>query len=214
MINHSDCFCGAFIDGFENNGLPFDKYKVVKNCNCIITSKPQLNINNKHNAIVFYKSDIPVRLMVINQKTDVNQCITDALNQELNGYQLKDIYEQNSIERKDVDLQQKPVIKQNFRKEIDVGSCNRPSLLENMLQGVYTESNTDFGKDGNNNNFLFFSNLNIEYELLTDDEYFAIQHHCAFINSDLTRVIPLQDNSLLNIDEITNQYKTGTAQRK
>ncbi len=34
--NHYECFNGAFVDGFENNNIPFDRYKIVKNCNCII----------------------------------------------------------------------------------------------------------------------------------------------------------------------------------
>ena len=38
--NHQDVICGAFIDGFKNKNIPFDSYKVIKNCNCncIITT--------------------------------------------------------------------------------------------------------------------------------------------------------------------------------
>lgn len=54
--NHYDCFNGAFVDGFENNKIAFDEYKIVKNCNCVITVKDgeSFNIRNKHHAIVFY----------------------------------------------------------------------------------------------------------------------------------------------------------------
>lgn len=53
--NHYECFNGAFVDGFENNKISFDEYKIVKNCNCIITiSNEEINISNKHNFIVFY----------------------------------------------------------------------------------------------------------------------------------------------------------------
>ena len=56
LKNHYECFNGAFVDGFENNNIPFDRYKIVKNCNCIITvSSKNINISNKHNCIVFYK---------------------------------------------------------------------------------------------------------------------------------------------------------------
>ena len=65
--NYYECFNGAFVDGFDNNNIPFDRYKIVKNCNCIITvSNKNINISNKHNSIIFYKNNIPVRLMVIN----------------------------------------------------------------------------------------------------------------------------------------------------
>lgn len=84
--NHIDCFCGAFIDGFDGDNIPFDSYKVVKNCNCVIyTNDPKININNKHNAIVFYRSGEPVRLVVINRGTDVDKCIDTALAQPFNG---------------------------------------------------------------------------------------------------------------------------------
>ena len=33
--NHYECFNGAFVDGFENNKIAFDEYKIIKNCNCI-----------------------------------------------------------------------------------------------------------------------------------------------------------------------------------
>ena len=46
--NHYECFNGAFVDRFENNKVPFDTYKIIKNCNCIITvDNPDVNINNK-----------------------------------------------------------------------------------------------------------------------------------------------------------------------
>ena len=35
-VNHYECFNGAFVDGFENNKNPFDRYKIVKNVICKI----------------------------------------------------------------------------------------------------------------------------------------------------------------------------------
>ena len=29
--NQIECFCGAFIDGFDNENIPYDAYKVVRN---------------------------------------------------------------------------------------------------------------------------------------------------------------------------------------
>ena len=110
--NHYECFNGAFVDGFEDNKIVFDEYKIIKNGNCIITvSIPNINISNKHNAIVFYKDKNPVRLMVIN--------------------------------------------------------------------------------------YEFIPDLEIEYNLKTDEELFFIKHKCAFINEIKTRIIPIQENSRL-----------------
>ncbi len=30
--NHYECFNEVFVDGFENNKIPFDEYKIIKNC--------------------------------------------------------------------------------------------------------------------------------------------------------------------------------------
>ncbi len=109
--NHYECFNGAFVDGFENNRIAFDEYKVVKNCNCIITVKPEkeIPINNKHNAIVFYKNKSPVRLMVANQNTDVDKCINIALNQYFEDGVLANVYKRLNIKSSVVDMQEQPI---------------------------------------------------------------------------------------------------------
>ena len=207
MDNHLDCFWGAFIDGFEDNNIPFDSYKVIKNCNCAITSNSDLNITNKHNAIVFYKDGKPVRLMVVNANTNVDWCIKKALEQNFHGTTLEHLFELLSIEREDVDLKEKTIDNnKDHSKEIDVGSCDRPSLLECMLEGSYTESDTGLGKNDKEFEYEFIQEIYIKYSLMTDDEIFSIEHHCAFINKDGSRLIILQDNSELNIEEIKDKY--------
>lgn len=169
--NHYECFNGAFIDGFEKNRNPFVKYKIVKNCNCIITTNLEdINISNKHNAIVFYKGDKPVRLVVINKDTEIEKCINRKEQAIYNG-------------------------KEN-RKEIDVGSCDRWKLLYNMLKGSYTEDITPYG-NYETDKYEFIPNIQIKYELETDTELFVIEHNCAFINEIRTRIIPIQENSKL-----------------
>ncbi len=204
--NHLECFSGAFVDGFENGSIPFDSYKVIRNCNCIISSnKDNLNIRNKHNAIVFYKDGVPVRLMVLNQNTNVDICISAALSQTLNNAILRDIYSYFNIKRTDVNLNQQPINNETDpENEIDVGSCDRPSLLESMLEGSYTQSDTDYGKSNSDSNYQFIPDIYIQYELMTDSECFSIKHHCAFLNKSMTRIIPLQANSLINIEEISS----------
>lgn len=204
--NHIECFSGAFVDGFENGSIPFDSFKVIRNCNCIISSnKDNLNIRNKHNAIVFYKDGVPVRLMVLNENTDIDKCISAALSQTFNNTILRDIYFQLNIKRTDVNLNQQPINNESDpENELDVGSCDRPGLLESMLKGSYTQSDTDFGKNNSDSSYKFIPDIFIQYELMTDSEYFSIEHHCAFINKSMTRIIPLQANSLINIDEISS----------
>lgn len=211
--NHIECFSGAFVDGFEDGNIPFDTYKIIRNGNCIITSnRDDINISNKHNAIVFYKDNVPVRLMVINQSTDIDKCISLALNQQFNNSTLNEVYNKLSIKRYDIDLHQQPIHNSsNKEDEIDVGSCDRPTLLSCMLEGCYTQSDTDYGKSNSDSNYIFVPDIFIQYNFTTDTEQFEIEHHCAFLNTNKTRIIPLQDNSLLNIEEIKTQFAQGNS---
>ena len=184
--NHYECFNGAFVDGFDKNIKPFNKYKIIKNCNCIITTNMEdTNISNKHNAIIFYDNDNPVRLVVISKDTEIENCINVALNQNFDNMKLKDLYKQENIKSSIIDM-----------KELDVGSCDRWKLLYNMLKGSYTEDDTPYG-NYQSDKYEFVPNIQIKYELKTDTEIFEIEHNCAFINEIKTRIIPIQDNSRL-----------------
>ena len=208
--NQVECFNGAFIDGFLDDLIPFDTYKVVKNCNCAITTDDlDLNIINKHQAIIFYKDGVPVRLLVVNKNTNIEGCISMALRQEFNGITLGYLFDLLEIKRKDLDLKEANVM--NFakhKKEIDVGSCDRPGLLKSMLKGSYTESDTELGKNIETD-FTFIPEIYLKYSFMTDEEIFNIEHTCAFISKDGSRLIPLQDNSYLDINEIRNEYNKG-----
>lgn len=197
--NHYECFNGAFVDGFENDKIAFNEYKIVKNCNCIITVKPkEIQINNKHNAVVFYKNETPVRLMVANRDTDVDKCINVAMNQYFEAGVLADVYKRLNIKSLIVDMKEQPVDNRTGGgiEEIDVGSCDRWNLLYNMLQGLYTETNNTYG-NFSSDKYYFIPDLFIKYELITDKEQFEIAHKCAFINTTRTRLIPIQENSPL-----------------
>ena len=196
--NQYECFNGAFVDGFENGKIAFDEYKIVENCNCIITTSNQdINITNKHKAIIFYKEKIPVRLAVINKNTDIDKCIKTALNQYFADGILQDLYNKIGINSNKIDMKEKTIFNNADKtKEIDVGSCDRWKLLYNMLKGSYTESDTQYG-NYESDKYEFIPNLCIKYKLITDTEIFEIDHKCAFINNIKTRLIPIQENSSL-----------------
>lgn len=201
--NHYDCFNGAFVDGIEGNVLPYDKYKVVKNCNCTITSNmPSLSIGNKHNAIIFYDKGEVVRLVVADEKTDIEECIKRALSQPIGHITIGDILKFRKVQRELVDLKEKPIYNEhNSKDEADVGSCDRLPLLKCMLEGSYTESETGLGNH-TENNFSFNENVKIRYALFTNEEVFNISHTGAFLNSDKTRAIILQENSSLSLEDV------------
>lgn len=196
--NQYECFNGAFVDGFENGKIAFDEYKIVENCNCIITTRNEdINITNKHKAIIFYKEKKPVRLAVINKNTDIDKCIKTALNQYFADGILQDLYNKIGINSNKIDMKEKSIFNNADKtKEIDVGSCDRWKLLYNMLKGSYTESDTQYG-NYESDKYEFIPNLCIKYKLITDTEIFEIDHKCAFINNIKTRLIPIQENSSL-----------------
>lgn len=198
--NQFEGFNGAFVDGFSNGNIAFDRYKVVKNCNCIIeVSSKDIIVNNKHHAIIFYKDNKPVRLYVINKNTDIEKCINVALNQYFEDGILSDLFEKYNIQREDIDLNEEPIFNSNKGKEeIDVGSCDRWSLLYNMLKGFYTEDDSEYGNFANDK-YYFMPNLLVRVSLTVENEQFEITHKCAFINTIKTRLIPIQENSSLTL---------------
>ena len=198
--NHYECFNGAFTDGVRDDSAPFDNYKVIKNCNCVISvSDENIKIKNKHNAIIFYDNRKPIRLIVINKDTDIDKCIKNALNNYYLDSNLEAIYKKLNINQENIDLLEKPIEKEIIKEEIDVGSCDRWALLKEMLKGNYTEDEVLFGIYGNyqDNHYEYLPNLKIKYDLVIENEHFIIEHKCAFINSIKTRLIPIQENSKL-----------------
>ena len=190
--NHYDCFNGAFLEGFENEKLPYDRYKLVKNCNCIISTNKNVPIGNKHQAIVFYLKNKPVRLLVADRNTDLQKCVNNALNQQIGKFTIQEILKKNRIGFETIDLKENAKTNAfNGKTEIDVGSCDRLSLLKNMLSGSYTDVQSTYGHF-DSTRYFFDNNVVVEYKLKTDSEDFDIQHECAFFNDLQTRAIIIQ----------------------
>ena len=213
--NHFALANGCFSDGISSNKTFFDKYKIVKNCNCIITSTdPNLPIGNKHNAIVFYNKNKVVRLALFFKDTNLDLCIENALKQTCGGGKIEDVLKENNVLCETVDLGENPIFNHHNLSdaiEVDVGSCDRMSLLEQMLKGSYTE---DESKDGNYDdiNYVYDSNLEVDIKLKTDTENFQISHKGSFINATKTRIIILQKNSEINFKEINGDIVRAGAE--
>lgn len=115
---------------------------------------------------------------------------------------MKDLLALKKITRQEIDLKQDSVFNENnLKKEMDIGSCDRLSLLENMLKGSYTESESTFG-NFDNNDYEFLPNIEITYSLQTDKEKFSILHKGAFINKTKTRAIIIQQNSSITSNDV------------
>lgn len=201
--NHHDICSGAFVDGIDGERLPYDKVKIVRNCNCLISSNSDKTvIGNKHNAIVFYKNGEVVRLAVLMKNTDVEKTLSIALNQNMQDIRLKDLLEKEKVEWESIDLKEKPIYNQfNGQNEMDTGSCDRLSLLSSLLKGDYTQDESSFGNYGCNE-YDFFPDIEVCYNLKTDEEIFEIRHKGAFINKTKTKIVIIQEKSGILLSEI------------
>lgn len=198
--NYDDCTCGAFIDGIENDY--YDSYKVVLNCNCVISAPKEIVVGNKHNAVIFYKNGEVARLLLLTNETNVEKSINKALNQEINGEKLKTLLLKRGVKREKVDLKEKPIFNENNnKKEMDICSCDREPLLRAMLGGGYTESETVLGNH-ECNNYEFMPQIKINYYLKTDYEIFDIKHKGVFLNKTKTQAIILQASSSFLIEDV------------
>lgn len=205
--NNMELFNGAFTDGWADGGQPFDSYKVVKHCNCEISSNAEdLVVGNKHNAIIFYLNGKPVRLAVAFEGTDIDACIEKALNQEVNGKKIRDLFTERGIKRTDIDLHETPIYNQynnSGKREINIGSCDRPRLLNQMVQGSWTEDSN--GQEESVGNFDLGNRIKVRYHLIVGDEEFDILHKGLFISKDKTQVIILQVGSRLGIVDFSEE---------
>ncbi len=190
--NHHDCFNGAFIDGVEREEFPYDSFKIVRNCNCLISNNNNISIGNKHHAIIFYKNSLPIRLMVICRETNIDDLLKTALKQKVGDFLLSQLLTEKQIKSCEINLNEKPLFNEfNSTNEIDVGSCDRFILMKNMLKGSYTEDDTGLGHY-DSNKYTYIQNLFVKYSLKTDDEIFEIEHEGGFLNELKTRIIILQ----------------------
>ena len=202
--NRQVCFDGAFIDGVENRKVPYDRYKIVLNCNCIIkTNSNDVAVGNKHHAIVFYRGNKVVRLVVACQETNILKAVDQALNQILpdDRENLRALLNKKNVKSDIVNLNQQPIFNEsNGRLETDICSCDRDSLLSMMIQGSYTESETGIG-DYECNDYDYNENVKILFELDTGEEFFNIKHKGAFLNKTKTQVIAIQKDGIVHVEK-------------
>ncbi len=209
--NSISCFEGAFIDGFVDGERPYDSYKVIYNGNCIIkVDNKKYKVRNKHQAIVFYKGGVPVRLLVANKETNMDRCIGKALEQKVsNEYRIMKEWGPIDLswfqfKRTNVDLHQEPV--ENgvlINEEIGVLSCDRPKLLTAMLSGSYTEDEPCCTA-AVQVNYAYNGIVSISYYLETDTEVFSIKHGYSFYS--MGSMISVQVDSVLGKDFTNGNY--------
>ncbi len=196
---NSDCAKGAFIDGWQS-GVPYEKFKIILNCNCIIKSNtPMVQARNKHAAIVFYGQS-GLRLCVLEKGTDLRKAINDALKSKVDGTPLHEILKSHGVRKKVVDLAETPIAG-DIRNTTDIGSCDRPALLKSMLSGSWGEENIGIGI-GEYKKYIFLPGFGLMYSLVTDTESFLIEHRGTFHAVDGSQTIPIQIHGSIKKEDI------------
>ncbi len=211
-VGHNDLRAvrGAFTDDMHILGeCAYDRYKIVKNCNFLPKScnhhSIQVRLRPKQIAVVFYKKNLPVRLLVTDGGSDIQGMINMAMVDRVGRVSLQRIIDEREITVSEIDLKESPrefISPSLYEDEIDFFSCNRWSLFQAALSGYITdhaddEENPQPSQTQPPSEFVYYPNAQIEFELQTETETFDLQHSGVFCTSDLTYLVAPQAYSQL-----------------
>lgn len=193
----------AFSSGFETD-IPYDAFKLVQNCNCLMQSKSILGTPNKHTAIIFYNKNTPTRLLLLSDNTNIPRALNSALKQHIGSVQLLNIMRENDIHFTTGNMFEAPIIKSsNNINNAHLTSCNSWQMLHNIL----TNNTNQNGFQSHKEQFVYDKNIMLDLSLKTPNEQFNISHKGAYINKQNQSLALIQANS--PISEFFDIYETG-----
>ena len=201
---------GAFTDDMHILGeCAYDRYKIVKNCNFLAQTcnchSIKVRLRPKQTAVVFYKQNVPVRLLAVDGHTPLQGLINMAMVDRVGRVSLQRIIDERGIKASEIDLKESArefIPTSLYEDELDFFSCNRWSLFKAALTGNITdhdsdEENSDQTKPSQVLDLVYYPNVQINYRLRTDTENFDLQHCGMFCNANLSYLVALQVNSPL-----------------
>lgn len=219
--NDKECFKGAFMDGIcridDHLHHPYNYIRVITNCNCqMYTNDENVKINNKHRVIIFYKTyhiidgksycrreriyHKPVRMLVVNNNTNINACLKDVATQKIP----EDKYEETMghflepwwVKIENIDMEEKPLdFPTIFEDEPNICSCHSEELLESYFEGHYrNDKKDDREQEAQPLNYHPFFSLILFLPLRNQKDLhsFEICHTGAYISDDYKIIIPTQ----------------------
>ena len=180
-LMNEECVLGAMLDGVNREHCPYTAFKVVHNCNCLVSCNEPGFIASKNQAIIFYDHTEPVRLAVLSTP-HLQQLISQALNQLIpyTNFSLEDTLMYHGVVSYDVvgiaaeSVKQDPESTHGLSGEADIWSCDRYEVFRQAVQA-------------HGENLFYCPQLNLKYDLRIDDEIFSIVHQGGF--SDYKNVI-------------------------
>lgn len=174
FLEYSKAFRAGFNADKINKAITssYDYYCIYQNCNCeLYCSHYKLPVC--HTAIVFYKEQRPIRLLVDLPLTNVQTCVDFALAQRVGPYSLLGIFQKSGVETRTIDLGEKPKISPSQEKLPKISSCNRWDLFLQFIDNMKEDGNP----------YVYSPKFTLTCKLTTRDEKFQIQHLGAFVNN-------------------------------
>lgn len=198
---------GAFTDDMHiPQECAYDRYKIVKNCNflpkCHNCTPIEVRLRPKQTAVIFYKQDHPIRLLVTDSTTDLQSCINMAMVKRIDHASLQRIIEERGITYSEVDLgepRQEIAPVTVYENEIDFFSCNRWSLFQSAINGRITDqpNEEDCSISDTIPDLQYHPDIRIKCVLRTDEEVFNLRHQGIFCDAKLTFMLAPQIGSSL-----------------
>lgn len=75
-----EAFTDGFAEALDGGDVPYDDYKIVKGCKCRIELKNSpFEVHARNLAVVFYRGQQPVRVLLASILSDFNALVTSAL---------------------------------------------------------------------------------------------------------------------------------------
>jgi len=196
----------ALFDEFDKYGHNlYDEIQVIRNCRIDYLSKE--SYPSRSNIVLFLRGKKPLRLVLLGQcdfEKVIETCFKEkclpnklSVNELCCKYEIKIIY-------KDM----KQTIGNEYKLEIENGSCDRKELLETMLGGSYT---ADGGDTIDLKSLNFDPNRKVNVVGETDEFLINIPHKGRLtleFENGIKRYIFLQDNG-----ELTREYVEGILEK-
>lgn len=169
--------------------IPFDHYRICTNCNCLIEHNSEVNINNHHLVIVFFRQDKPVRLYA---GFDEDVAIIPSIMPNL-----EKLYHQAEppLTISEFDFKQKPIINPSFRPdtpEDQIYPCADLQQLHSHLNHFSTQA--DFTTHELQLSYSSVQHLICHLDLpgkVHPGYHFELAYKGGFFSSELQTILPL-----------------------
>ncbi len=164
------CYQRAFCeDLIKGKIIPYDHYKIVRNCETVFTNDFGILTPARRLAIVFYRQRIPIRLLVGSKDNNLDQAMKTVFETTVKGRTMRDwLKSELHLHPESVNLGQEG--ETNESEMANIASCHTWSSLQEAIMD-FTGNNPEIS--------WLIKKGHFTLRLKTDTEFFNIQHEVA-----------------------------------